>query len=112
MAFNMQVSQELLLCSGWVEQKYAETLSKMMGNLSPPGEGRGEGTALHVESCRGRHTSVNSTSGSQEALPSPPDPSPERERGDRSKTCVHQITNGHLVPPSIRLMPMPDGRVP
>jgi len=39
MAFNMQVSQELLLCSGWVEQKYAETLSKMMGNLSPEGEG-------------------------------------------------------------------------
>ena len=32
---------------------------------------------------------------------------PERERGDRSKTCVHQITNGHLVPDSIRLTPMP-----
>ena len=46
MAFNMQVSQELLLCSGWVEQKYAETLSKMMGNLSPLGEGRGEGEVL------------------------------------------------------------------
>ena len=33
-------------------------------------------------------------------------PEPERERGDRSKTCVHQITNGRLVRPSIRLMPM------
>jgi hypothetical protein len=29
-----------------VEQKYAETLSKMMGNLSPLGEGRGEGEVL------------------------------------------------------------------
>jgi hypothetical protein len=56
----------------------------------PSGEGRGEGTALHVESCRGRNhnTLVTSTSGSQEASPSPPIPSPERERGDPSKACV------------------------
>jgi len=46
----------------------------------PAGEGRGEGTALPVESRRGRHASMTSTSGSQEALPSPPDPSPERAR--------------------------------
>jgi hypothetical protein len=31
-----------------VEQKYAETLSKMMGNLSPSGEGWGEGAARDV----------------------------------------------------------------
>ena len=56
----------------------------------PPGEGRGEGTALHVEACcgRGHSTWVTSASGSQEVSPSPPGPSPERERGDPPKACV------------------------
>ncbi len=55
----------------------------------PPGEGRGEGTALHVEACcgRGHSTWVTSASGSQEVCP--------------------RITNGHFIPPLIRLTPMP-----
>ena len=55
----------------------------------PPGEGRGEGTALHVEACcgRGHSTWVTSASGSQEVCP--------------------RITNGHFTPPLIRLTPMP-----
>jgi len=49
----------------------------------PLGEGRGEGTALHVESCRGRgySTLVTFSVRSVEASPSPstPNPSPEGE---------------------------------
>ena len=75
----------------------------------PPGEGRGEGTALHVESCcgRGHSTLVTSASGSVEASPSPPIPSPGGRGVTRFEDLCPRITNGHLDTGLTRLTPMP-----
>jgi hypothetical protein len=64
----------------------------------PPGEGRGEGTALHVESCCGRGHSifVTSVSGSVEASPSPPNPSP----GGRGVSDRRLVSSNHDGPSS------------
>ena len=55
----------------------------------PPGEGRGEGTALHVEWCRGRDHSilVTSASGLGKASPSPPAPLPPG-RGEKKVLAI------------------------
>ena len=75
----------------------------------PPGEGRGEGTALHVESCCGcgHSTLVTSASGSVEASPSPPSPSPGGRGVTRFEDLCPRITNGHLDTRWTRLTPMP-----
>ena len=77
----------------------------------PLGEGRGEGTALHVESCRGRgySTLVTSASGSVEASPSPPSPSPRGRGVILFKDLCPRITNSHLDARLTRLTPMPGG---
>jgi hypothetical protein len=74
----------------------------------PSGEGRGEGTALHVESCcgRGYSTLVTSPSGSVEASPSPPSPSPGGRGVTRFEDLCPRITNGHLDTRLTRSMPM------
>jgi hypothetical protein len=79
----------------------------------PLGEGRGEGTALHVESCRGRgySTLVTSASGSVEASPSPPSPSPRGRGVILFKDLCPRITNSHLDARLTRLTPMPGVRV-
>jgi hypothetical protein len=77
----------------------------------PPGEGRGEGTALYVESCcgRGHSTLVTSASGSVEASPSPRSPSPGGRGVTRFEDSCPRITNGHLDSRLTRLTPMGAG---
>ena len=57
----------------------------------PPGWG--EGTALHVESCRGRgdSTLVTSASGSVEASPSPPNPHPPTRSSATSPAAAGEV---------------------
>jgi excinuclease ABC subunit C len=80
----------------------------------PPGEGRGEGTALHVESCcgRGHSTLVTSASGSVEASPSPPSPSPGGRGVTRFEDLCPRITNGHLDSRLTRFAPMAEPPAP
>jgi len=74
----------------------------------PRGEGRGEGTAFHVESCRGRgnNSLVTSASGSVEGSPSPPSPSPGGRGVIGFANLCPRITNGHLDARLGRLAPV------
>jgi len=66
---------------------------------------------LHVESCcgRGHSTLVTSASGSVEAPPSPPSPSPGGRGVTRFEDLCPRITNGHLETRLTRSTPMEGG---